>query len=182
MKQVLLLGDSIRLSYQSLVKEKLNGMAEVVGPEDNCRFAKYTLWYVNQWVDEHSKPDIIHWNNGLWDVFHYNEEMGISTPLEEYVSYIKKILKVLKNTGSKIIWATTTPVNAKNINYDNQEIDRYNDEIMKYMMEEQIEVNDLSKIVKSNIELYIGEDNLHLSEKGREVCTEAVVRAIKKHL
>lgn len=182
MKQVLLLGDSIRLNYQPLVKEKLDGLAEVVGPVDNCRFAKYTLWYVNQWLDEHGKPDIIHWNNGLWDVFHYNEEMGISTPLEEYKSYIKKILKVFKRTGSKIIWATTTPAKPQNINYDNNEIDRYNDEIIKYMVEEQIEINDLNKIVKSNIDSYIADDNLHLSEAGKEVCAEAVAKAIKKYL
>jgi hypothetical protein len=58
MKKILLLGDSIRQSYQSLVKEILSGKADVVWPEDNCRFAKYTLWYVNMWTDQFGKPDI----------------------------------------------------------------------------------------------------------------------------
>ncbi len=41
--KVLLLGDSIRMSYQPLVAEILTGRAEVVGPADNCQFALYTL-------------------------------------------------------------------------------------------------------------------------------------------
>ena len=32
----LLLGDSIRMSYQPIVAKKLAPVAEVVGPQDNC--------------------------------------------------------------------------------------------------------------------------------------------------
>ncbi len=39
--KILLLGDSIRKSYQLSVAEKLAGVAEVVGPEDNCQFSTY---------------------------------------------------------------------------------------------------------------------------------------------
>ena len=37
--KVMLLGDSIRLSYQPLVAERLAGKAEVVGPQINGQFA-----------------------------------------------------------------------------------------------------------------------------------------------
>ena len=43
MQRVLLLGDSIRMSYQPLVSELLAGRAEVVGPADNCQYSLYTL-------------------------------------------------------------------------------------------------------------------------------------------
>ena len=182
MKEVLLLGDSIRLSYQPIVKEKLDGLAEVVGPEDNCRFTKYTLWSVNTWLKEFGKPDIIHWNNGIWDIFHIDEHMGIFTPLEEYLSNIGRILKELRKTKAEIIWAATTPVSNKNINCRNSEIDEYNCKAQEFMQSEHILVNDLNSIVKKNIGLYICEDNLHLSESGKQVCSEAVVKAIMQYL
>jgi len=38
MKKVMLLGDSIRLSYKDDVAKRLAGKTEVMGPEENCRF------------------------------------------------------------------------------------------------------------------------------------------------
>ena len=133
MKKVLLLGDSIRLSYQPHVKEKLSEIVEVVGAEENCRFAKYTLWGINTWINE------------------------------------------LGKTGAEIIWATTTPVNNKNLTCRNDEIDRYNAVIADYMRNENIIINDLNTLHKGDIDLYIQEDHLHLSEKRQLVCSEAVV-------
>lgn len=43
MKQILLLGDSIRMQYQKPVGEKLSDIAEVSGPEENGRWSGYTL-------------------------------------------------------------------------------------------------------------------------------------------
>lgn len=48
MKRVLLLGDSIRMGYDSMVKELLSDKYEVFFPEDNGRFSSYTLWQMNQ--------------------------------------------------------------------------------------------------------------------------------------
>ena len=50
MKKILLLGDSIRLNYMPMVCKNLYGRAEVYGPEDNCRYAKYTLWCLSDWL------------------------------------------------------------------------------------------------------------------------------------
>ena len=142
MKKVLLVGDSIRMSYEPLVKEKLNGIAQVVGPEENCRFAKYTLWEINGWIDKFGNPDIVHWNNGIWDIYHLNEEIGIFTPIEEYAKYISRILRELRKTKADIIWATTTPVNNKCVTCKNNEIDKYNDVIIEFMHKENITIND----------------------------------------
>lgn len=81
MKKVLLLGDSIRMSYQPYVRDKLDGIAEVIGPEENCRFAKFTLWGLQTWITSEKKSDIIHWNNGIWDIFRINDDIGIFSTL-----------------------------------------------------------------------------------------------------
>ena len=182
MKKVLLLGDSIRLNYQPQVGEKLTGIAEVVGPADNCRFTKYTLWHIKIWVDELGKPDIIHWNNGLWDVYRHNTDVGIFTPLEEYLCELKRILTELRKTEARIIWASTTPVNPNNEFTRNSDIDLYNKAAEEFMKKEQIEINDLNSQIKTNVQLFICQDYTHLSEEGKEVCSDAVAAAIKKYI
>jgi hypothetical protein len=182
MKKVLLLGDSIRLSYHPLVREKLSCRAEVTGPEDNCRFTKYTLWYIKSWLDQFGKPDIIHWNNGLWDVYHFNEDTGIFTPKEEYLTELGRILTELRKTGAVIIWASTTPVTPRHGYCRNKDIDEYNGIASEFMKSEGIEINDLNSLLRNNIEGFICEDNIHLNADGREVCANAVAKAIESHL
>ena len=65
--RVMLLGDSIRMSYQPLVAELLAGRAEVFGPRVNGRFALFTLTSIPDWIAEFGRPDLVHWNNGIHD-------------------------------------------------------------------------------------------------------------------
>lgn len=162
MKKILLIGDSIRQLYQPHVIQKLDGIAEVWGPEENCRFAKYTLWHINEWINTMSSPDIIHWNNGIWDIFHINETAGIFTPLDEYITGLKRILQEMRKTNAQIIWATMTPVDPRFVYCRNDEIDQYNQAALEFMQSENIAINDLNTIIREDIDAYIGEDLLHL--------------------
>ena len=104
----MLVGDSIRMNYCPVVYMKLSDLCEVVYPEENSRFAKYTLCEFGHWVEKYGKPDIIHWNNGLWDVFRYDGE-HILTPIDDYLADMKRVYARMKQTGAKIIFATSTP-------------------------------------------------------------------------
>lgn len=44
MKNVLLIGDSIRMMYQSRVAQLLGYGVRVYAPDENCRYTKYALW------------------------------------------------------------------------------------------------------------------------------------------
>ncbi|MCI6734265.1 MAG: hypothetical protein MR437_04210, partial [Clostridiales bacterium] len=70
MKKVTLLGDSIRqIGYGKTVAEELRKEGiEVFQPEENCRFSKYTLRMLFDYKEQIAGSDVIHWNNGLWDV------------------------------------------------------------------------------------------------------------------
>ena len=69
MKKIVLLGDSIRLwGYGTRVPEMLGEEYEVFQPEDNCRFAKYTLRMVFDLKAQIEGSEVIHWNNGHWDL------------------------------------------------------------------------------------------------------------------
>jgi hypothetical protein len=53
--KVLLLGDSIRMSYQRYVARLLEGKETVVGPADNCQYALYTLSSLDRCEDHLSE-------------------------------------------------------------------------------------------------------------------------------
>ena len=139
MKKVVLLGDSIRLlGYGNAVAEALAGEYEVWQPEDNCRFAKYTLRGMFDWKDAMEGTRIVHWNNGLWDVLHlskgiqpvddgeaagktaghgsesgeYQHEEEPLTPPEIYAYMLKRVLTRIRTLfpAAEVIFATTTPV------------------------------------------------------------------------
>lgn len=174
MKKILLLGDSIRLSYGTKVKKMLSDFAIVDGPTDNCRFVKYTLWNLQEWLQTYGTPDIIHWNNGIWDIYHLNKDIGIFTPLDEYLKDIKRVLAELRKTDAKIIWVSTTPVADANENCRNEDINRYNLAVKQIMERENIAINDLNSVIAKDISAYISEDHLHLSEKGEDEASKAV--------
>ena len=167
MKKVLLLGDSIRLNYMPMVCKNLYGKAEVFGPEDNCRYAKYTLWCVHEWLRLcDGEPDVIHWNNGIWDITRFNGT-DLFTPVEEYVETLGRILRELQKTGAHVIFATSTPVRNENPRQFNVDIDYYNARAVHFMQTQGIQINDLNGFVKPHIAEFISDtDFVHLNKEG----------------
>lgn len=202
MKKVLLIGDSIRLGYQPDVISELKDEFFVWGNDDNCRFAKYTLNELGRIFNSFSKtntekvdnalltptaqfneeivyPDIIHWNNGLWDTAFVCEEDGPFTPIPEYIDYMSKILRELRKVTDKIIFATTTPVKPINPNQKNEVITEYNKHIVDFMKKEGVLINDLNALVSENIDEYISADNIHLSDAGKKACAKQIAKYIR---
>lgn len=202
MKRVMLIGDSIRMNYQSVVEEELKGEYSVWAPKENCRFAKYTLNELQRYrvgfsqektektdeskltptIDKTENlvcPDIIHWNNGLWDTGIAYEEDGAFTSIDDYIRDMSRILRELRKMTDKIIFATITPVKP-GTHQRNDIIQEYNKRITEFMKSENVIINDLGALVSENIDEYISEDRIHLSEKGKEVCGKAVAKLIRE--
>lgn len=202
MKKVLLIGDSIRLGYQPNVISELEGEFYVWGNDENNRFAKYTLNELGRIFNAFSKnntekvdaalltptaelnkdivyPDIIHWNNGLWDTSIVCPEDGPFTPIPEYIDYMAKILRELRKVTGKIIFATTTPVKPENPNQKNEIITEYNKHIVDFMNKEGVVINDLNALVSENTDEYISADNIHLSEAGKDACAKQIAKYIR---
>ena len=183
MKKVTLLGDSIRMGYGAKVAEILSkDGVEVFQPEDNCRFAKYTLRLLFELKDNIAGSDIIHWNNGLWDVSDLFGD-GQFTSTEEYCNNMLRIADILLKITPNVIFATTTPVR-NNYPYQNAEdIARLNAAIVPLLKAKNIAINDLYGLVYPVKEEIIRDDDLiHLNEKGIELCSKQVVASIKKFL
>ncbi len=194
MKKVLLLGDSIRINYQSAVAEALSDVCEVVYPEENCAYTLNTIWHIRMWFDYYKwgKVDLIHWNNGIWD-HHRTLDDGqpFSTP-EQYLYQNRRLHAQLARYTDNLIWATTTPA-SENYTYDphgltgiprdawNKEIALYNDLLKAYLVNQGVAIDDLYTLVTQNWH-YIREDGFHLSDAGVEGLGKQVAACIRAHL
>lgn len=179
MKQIMLLGDSLRMGYQPIVKNILEGKAEVNGPEENGRWAAYTLNSFRFWIPGLPKPDIIHWNNGLWDLGDdYNLGRPFSLP-EEYESALERMVTVINKLfpEAQIIMATTMPTD----NPDTSGIVAYNEILKNVAKRHNIPVNDLFPIVNNNVAL-VGPDHIHLTEEGFQIVAKQVAEKIEQYL
>jgi len=155
MKKVLLLGDSIRMGYCKYVRMAFEDAAEIVFPEDCCRFAAYTLRYLTTWKSEtgcDKDLDVVHWNAGLWDVLRLLDGK-VQTEPEVYRSYIDRICNVLKiqYPNARMIFATSTAVQEhlygalKRYNCD---IRQYNDIASEVVLSHGGQINDLYAVTE----------------------------------
>ena len=183
MKRILILGDSISMGYREFVRESLHGKAEVLFSEENGRFVKYTHWLSNQWIRANGAPDIIHWNNGIWDMSVEPPLEGNFTPLPQYIWTLGRILQTLRDGGvGKVIFATTTYQKPGCANVRQEDVDLYNDAARALMQREGIEINDLGAMVRPRIDELVCEDQVHLNEAGYRACAQRVVQLIEKYL
>ena len=150
MKNLLLIGDSIRMGYDKSVRKTLEGKANVIFPGDNCRFACYVLRYIHEYFDglDGKDIDVVHWNAGLWDCLRlFGEEPH--TPVEIYEYYIDRICQRIAKLcpNAKVIFATSTSVLSEKMDADfkryNEEIEKYNKAAVAIVKKYGFEVNDL---------------------------------------
>ena len=181
MKKITLLGDSIRqIGYGTKVPAMLGEDYSVYQPADNCRFAKYTLRGVlHEWKEDMAGSDIIHWNNGLWDICDLGD--GAFSTEEEYVSNMVRIAKLLQQKAKVVIFATITPVTTDNPDCKNERIRRYNEILVPVLKDMGILINDLFGLVYPNIDTFIRKDDkIHLTDEGIDACAKQVYDSIKE--
>ena len=189
MKNVLLLGDSIRMGYDKTIKKTLEGYAKVYSPEENCRFASYLLRYLGDYgaLIKNGAPDIIHWNAGLWDCLRqYGEEPH--TPINFYAYYIERICIRMKKLypNAIIIFATSTSVLSEKMvegfkRYNN-EIEDYNKVAIEISKKYGFLIDDLYEI-SSKLPESAHSDAVHYyTPEGTEAITNKVLSTITPYL
>ena len=126
MKNIVLLGDSIRMGYDKYVKEALSDVANVYYPNDNCAFAVHTLRYAHEWKSKGGWPDdvdLVHWNAGLWDALELfgDEPLTSLSYYGEAIARIERRLRMLF-PKAKFVFATSTPVLEENVQRISEDI------------------------------------------------------------
>ena len=165
------------------MKCKTAGYANVFAPDENCRFAEYTLRYLHQWAEQVPREDIdiVHWNNGLWDALRLFGDEPL-TPIDVYGQMLKRVYKriQLMFPNAKVIFALSTSVIEEWADPDfiryNHEIEAYNRKAIEVMHELGVEVNDLYS-VSNEFDASLHCDWVHFGEKGSELLADAVIKA-----
>ena len=183
MKKIVLLGDSIRLiGYGARVEEALSSEFEVWQPKENCRFAKNTLRMLWDYRNEIKDCDVIHWNNGLWDICDIFGD-GMFTSIKQYVEEMLRIAKLLKARSRVVIFATTTPVLPAHQYNDNRMIAAYNAALVPRLLELGVVINDLYTPLYGDLNRYIRSDDLiHLTPEGIDLCARLVEEKIREQM
>ena len=192
MKNILLLGDSIRLGYCEFVKNELKESANVCFPAENCRFTQHTLVALPQWLKEAAVPaeeiELVHWNNGHWDVAHFHDEdVSLNSP-ELYGIMLERIYRKLHKfcPNAQIVFALTTPVTSTKGPMgnprSNSEIEKYNAAAVKVMNNLGVRINDLYSFTKENIPETLYADYCHFTQEGYALLGNQVIKVIKETL
>jgi len=185
MKNLLLIGDSIRMGYDKSVKRTLDGKANVIFPEENCRFASYVLRYFHEYLGEYKgeEIDVIHWNAGLWDCLRLFEEEP-HTPINVYEYYIDRICVRIKKIcpNAKVIFATSTRVLSEKMSTDfkryNEEIEKYNEVAVNVVKKYGFEINDLYAVSATLSEEAHSDPVHYYTSIGTEVFTNKVLSIV----
>ena len=191
MKNIVLFGDSICFGapeacppspgYGIYVKKKLEGRMGVYLPRENCRFAYYTLRYAHEWAKDMPRDDVdvVHWNNGLWDVLRLFGDDPF-TDLDSYGVALKRIYKRMRLLfpNAKVIFALSTSVKEEWASRDffrcNRDIELYNEKAIEVLSEFQVEFNDLYSITRS-FDDSMRSDWVHYGDVGSSVLADAVI-------
>ena len=162
--RVLLLGDFIYNEPARNLQKELKGKVEIHYPKYDPGFVLNTtsaLENFDKLIGE-EKWDLIHFNVGLGDLIYRAPGMqafrvfpqsagGVRTTTpEQYEKNLHELVKRLKATGSKLVWASTTPIRSSSTDVFmlGSEIE-YNAIAARVMNEQGIPSNDMYTFAKS---------------------------------
>lgn len=193
--KVLIIGDSISIGYTDPVRKNLAGKAEVFRPNMNCQHSGTGVQKVKAWLGT-TQWDVIHFNFGIWDTHwidakgnlvrteaDYQPSSGIRirhTP-EQYRENLTQIIKILKDSKAKLIWASSTPVlYRKGARFEAiPTLNRTAEELMKA---NKIAIDDLYEFVMPNVKKWQTGDQVHFNPLGNEQLGRQVSESILKAL
>ena len=188
MKKVALIGDSIRMGYQSIIKQNLCGAAFVWMPDINGVDSRNILIHLSRWM-KIAQPDIVHINCGLHDMKKPFDTGIPAVPLEEYQHNIHTILSQLTQTIPVVVWVTTTPVNTV-WHHQVKTFDRFEEDVIAYNAAAQdvarawdVQVNDLyTAVMSAGRDRLLLPDGVHFNEKGCALLAEQVTLLLNQFL
>ena len=198
--KVLIIGDSISGGYFPTVVERLRGKAEVLRAEDTLTAEERAgsegttkgVRYIEKWVGT-TKWTVIHFNFGLHDIKHVNPTTGensrnpldpVQADLKQYQKNLTEIVGKLKDTGAKLIFATTTPYPAtvsKPLRSPGMP-ERYNAVALEIMKANGVVINDLYSLVLPRMADLQRPDNVHFTDAGYRVLGDVVAKKIMDSL
>jgi len=176
--RVLLIGDSISIGYTAAAREALKGKANVHRIPINGGPTINGLKNLDKWLGD-GKWDAIHFNWGLHDL-RFMDDGKHQVPIDQYEGNLRELVARLKKTGSKLIWASTTPVPDGNLNppRKNSDVIAYNTIAKKIMDDNQVAIDDLYAFALPQLAKIQQPVNVHFTPEGSKALAEQVAASI----
>jgi acyl-CoA thioesterase-1 len=182
---VLIIGDSISIGYFKPLQEQLKDIAVVTHNEGNAQHTAYGLKKLDEWLGD-TRWDVIHFNFGLHDLKYVDERgrnASVETgkhqiPIDQYERNLDEIVKRLKKTGAKLIFATTTPVPDGTGFRAKGDAAIYNRAAEKVMNKHRVQIDDLYSFALPRLKEIQLDSNVHFNQKGSEQLAEQVAKSI----
>jgi lysophospholipase L1-like esterase len=187
--RVLLIGDSISMGYTLPTRDKLKGVANVHRPPVNCGPTTRGVAEIDRWLGD-GKWDVIHFNFGLHDLKYVDEagknvapEKGrVQVSRSDYEKNLDALVRKMKKTGARVIFALTTPVPAGEPQRQADSDKSYNATASEVMQRHRVALNDLNAFVRQNPSSGQLPKNVHFTPEGYRLLAEKVAGEIRKAL
>jgi len=181
--RVLLIGDSVSMGYTLPTRKLLAGKANVHRPATNCSSTGNGLTYLAAWLGD-KKWDVIHFNFGLHDAKLPPEGIRHAPP-EVYEKNLRELVRRMKATGAKLIWATTTPVPLGGQLAPNRrfgDVNQYNAIARRVMEENGVAIDDLNTAIAPHVDTMQRPRDVHFTEEGSQLLAKQVAASIQAAL
>lgn len=194
--RVILLGDSIRLSYTESASKQLAGKAVIVSPKANGGDSSNVLKHLDRWVIA-EKPAVVHFNCGIHDTKKFTETGRFQVSPEHYEANLRQIVnRIRSKTDAIVIFATTTPIlndraakvrQGRDYVLLGESVTQYNKIAARVMRELNVPINDLHATLSKpqpplTTDTLIGSDGVHLTPQAQERLGKQVAAFITQHL
>jgi hypothetical protein len=118
---------------------------------------------------------------GKWDVIHFN--FGIhdhvrKVPAETYADNLEKIVARLKQTGAKLVWASTTPLPETGTYAGDEEIVKLNELAAGIMQKNHVLIDDLYTFIKPHQAEWQRPSDCHFIEEKYDLIGQQVGKSI----
>jgi lysophospholipase L1-like esterase len=190
--RVLLIGDSISIGYTSRTQDALAGKANVLRIPENAGSTRDGLEKIDRWLARRPHWDVIHFNFGLHDL--KRQKPGspnpdqldvtgtINIPLAEYEANLEALVQRLKQTGARLIWASTTPIPEGSFGRVRGDEVAYNEAARRVMEKNGVRINDLYACLQPTEATSFPPGDVHPNDPGKDILARQIAAEISETL
>jgi hypothetical protein len=186
--KVLIIGDSISMAYHKTVVRELDGKAVVSRIPQNGEYTGTGIQKIDAWLGD-TRWDVIHFNWGLWDIYGWQYTAEERSP-EAYAARLETLVTRMKQTGARLIWATTTPVCPEpestmqkrwhtDVVITPEQEKAYREAALAVMRKHDVVINDLHSLIFPSLATHaVARNDVHFSAEGSEILGRQVAKSI----